>query len=111
MHSEKQSDNIEKERLAAINEIAVTINHKINNPLTTIINCAELLQLMVETKDQTKVIQVSKNIINAAFKIKEVTHSLTKIESSNSLHIGAINVNLFFSERNPSGKHLIFITK
>ncbi len=82
MDSDIQPDIIEKERLAAIDEIVVTINHEINTPLTTIINYAELLQLIVEAKDQTKMVQGIKKILEAALKIKKITHSLAAIESS-----------------------------
>ena len=34
---------VEQERLAAVGEVAVTVNHEINNPLTVIIGNAELL--------------------------------------------------------------------
>lgn len=79
------SDIIEKERLAAIDEIVVTVNHKINNPLTTIINYAELLQVIVKAENQNKVIHGIKKILDAALKIKEVTHNLSTIESSRKI--------------------------
>ena len=82
MEPDIHPDIIEKERLAAIDEIVVTVNHKINNPLTTIINYAELLQVMVKAEDQNKVIHGIKKILDAALKIKEVTRDLSCLESS-----------------------------
>ena len=67
------TDVIEKERLAAIDEIVVTVNHNINNPLTTIINYAELLQAQSLSEDQAKVMKGIKKILDAALKIKKVT--------------------------------------
>lgn len=85
MNTEVKPDIIEQERLAAIDEIVVTVNHKINNPLTTIINYAELLQLMVKTEDQTHVVQGIRRILDAALKIKEVTHNLSSMEKANKV--------------------------
>jgi len=82
MEANITSEIIEKERLAAIGEIVVTVNHNINNPLTTIINYAELLQAIAVSDDQAKVLKGIKKILDAALKIKKVTHSLAAIESS-----------------------------
>ena len=76
MNSDVKQNIIEQERLAAIDDIVVTVNHNINNPLTTIINYAELLQLMVESEDQTHVVQGIKRIHDAALRIKQFTHNL-----------------------------------
>ena len=82
MNTDVKQDIIDKERINAIDEIVVTVNHKINNPLTTIINYAELLQLMMKTDDQTQLVQGIKRIHDAALKIKEFTHNLSTLEKA-----------------------------
>ena len=66
------------QRLSAVTETAVTINHEINNPLTAILGNAELLlskspKLDKETLERLKIIEES------ALRIKKVTENLMKI--------------------------------
>ncbi len=79
-----QDELVEKKRMAAIGEIVVTVNHKINNPLTTIMNHAQLLPVMIETRNQKKAKNAALKIQQAATEIKEVTHHLTHLESTNT---------------------------
>ncbi|MDY6838040.1 MAG: histidine kinase dimerization/phospho-acceptor domain-containing protein [Thermodesulfobacteriota bacterium] len=73
-----QKKLIEKERLAAIGEVVVTVNHEINNPLTSIIALAEIL----EAEDQEKVRETLEIILREARRIQSVTHKLARISSS-----------------------------
>ncbi len=77
-----QTRLIEKERLAAIGEIIVTVNHEINNPLAAIIGLAEILDLTVNTADLEKIREAIKAILAQAKRIRRLTHRLTKINSS-----------------------------
>jgi len=66
------------QRISAIMETAVAINHEINNPLTAILGNAQLLlskspKLDRETSEKLKVIE------DSALRIKEVTQNLMKI--------------------------------
>ncbi len=79
-----QEQLVEKERLAAIGEIVVTVNHEINNPLSAIIGLAEILELMVESGDKDKIRESVKAILKGANRIKKVTVRLTQISSSES---------------------------
>ena len=85
MYNNMANNVIEKERLAAIDEIIVTINHKINNPLTTIINYAEILKSMMNTTYQSKETENVKRIINAAQQIKKIINKLSAIQSTNTI--------------------------
>jgi len=76
---------IAKERLAAVDEIIVTVNHKINNPLTTIINYAELLQINIENPNMQKIKKSIEKILDAAQQIKRVTHQLSTIDNTNRI--------------------------
>jgi len=76
-----QSTLIEKERLAAIGELVVKVNHEINNPLAAIIGFAD--QLLLQNRGMDKgVLDNLEKIRAAAYRIHEVTEALKKIESS-----------------------------
>lgn len=79
---ETQKKLIEKERLAAIGEIIVTVNHEINNPLTSIIGLAEVLEFTYQTGNQVKVKRGLKAILKESRRIKKVTQKLAEINTS-----------------------------
>jgi C4-dicarboxylate-specific signal transduction histidine kinase len=85
MNGKSQNNLIERERLAAVDEIIVTINHKINNPLSTIVNYAEILKQMMQKSDNYKAEENLKTIINAAMQIKKIISQLSIIESTNTI--------------------------
>lgn len=73
----------ERERLGAIMETAVTVNHEINNPLTAILGNVQLLLLKrndldAELESKLRVIE------SAAFKIRDVAQRLLQVKSSRS---------------------------
>lgn len=73
------SDNlIKSERLKAIIETAVTINHEVNNPLAAVLGYAQLLLSQPEKLDQ-ETLDKLKKIETGALRIKEVTNRLLKI--------------------------------
>jgi K+-sensing histidine kinase KdpD len=76
--TELQEDQIKSERLKAIIETAVTINHEVNNPLSVVLGYTQLLlsrkgELAQDTIDKLKKIE------QGALRIKEVTHKLLKM--------------------------------
>ena len=75
---------IDQERLKAIIEVAVTVNHEVNNPLTAILGNVQLLLLKDENLDETlrnklKTIEIS------ALKIKDVTQKLLRLSSARTI--------------------------
>ena len=75
---------LDKERLAAIVETAVTVNHEINNPLTAILGNVQLLLMHAENLDENtrQKLQV---VEKSAFKIRDVTQRLLRITSVRSV--------------------------
>jgi K+-sensing histidine kinase KdpD len=74
----------EKERMAAINDTAVTVNHEINNPLTAIIGNVQLL--LMHRKDLDAELRNKLSVIEeSASKIKEVTQKLLRLTSSRTV--------------------------
>ncbi|MCX6835596.1 MAG: hypothetical protein NTW07_10775 [candidate division Zixibacteria bacterium] len=81
-------DLIEKERMAAINETAVTVNHEINNPLTAILGNVQLL--LMHRKDLDDELRNKLNVIEAsASKIRDVTQKLLRLTSSRTTEYAA----------------------
>jgi C4-dicarboxylate-specific signal transduction histidine kinase len=60
----------------------VTVNHKINNPLSSIVTYSELLPLMIETRNTKKALQAAKMIHDGAMEIKKVTHQLQNLNNA-----------------------------
>ncbi len=81
---EAQALLVEKERLAAMGELVVTVNHEINNPLTSIIGLAEILELSAATLTPQKLQNAIKAILKESRRIQDVTGRLTRINSSES---------------------------
>jgi K+-sensing histidine kinase KdpD len=78
MSGEIQDDLIKSERLKAIVETAVTINHEVNNPLAAVLGYVQLLlhkpeELNPQTVDKLKKIETG------ALRIRDVTSRLLKI--------------------------------
>ena len=77
-----QKNLIEKERLAAIGEIVITVNHEINNPLTTIVGLSEILQMTLETAKHEKIRSGLQGILKEAKRIQRVTQKLSQLDST-----------------------------
>jgi K+-sensing histidine kinase KdpD len=75
---EIRDDLIKSERLKAMIETAVTINHEINNPLAAVLGYAQLILSRPETLDSDTIDKLKK-IETGALRIKEVTKRLSKI--------------------------------
>ena len=77
-------DVLDKERLGAIVETAVTVNHEINNPLTAILGNVQLLLLKRSDMDE-ELRGKLQTIEEAAMKIRDVTQRLLKMKSVRSV--------------------------
>jgi K+-sensing histidine kinase KdpD len=75
---EVQEDMIKSERLKAIIETAVTINHEVNNPLAAVLGYVQLILSRPENLDSDTIDKLKK-IETGALRIKEVTNRLLKI--------------------------------
>ncbi len=79
-----QSEEIKKERLAAIIETAIAVSHEVNNPLTAVLGNAQLLRL--RTRDLPPDVEEKLKIIEeAAGRIQEVTAALMRITEPSTL--------------------------
>jgi signal transduction histidine kinase len=77
-------DVLDKERLAAIVETAVTVNHEINNPLTAILGNVQLL--LMKRQDLDGDLRTKLEAIEAsAGRIKDVTQRLLKMTTPRSV--------------------------
>jgi signal transduction histidine kinase len=77
---ESQAHMIAQEKLAAVSEIAATINHQINNPLSVIvgnIDCLMLEESGLSAKSQERL----RRMVGAALRIGEVNRHLLNIRS------------------------------
>ena len=77
-----QGKLVEQERLAAIGELVVTVNHEINNPLTSIIGLAEILSISAASLPPAKLQEAAKGIIRESKRIQEITSRLSRIKNS-----------------------------
>lgn len=77
-------EQVSKERLGAVQETAVTVNHEINNPLTAILGNVQLL-LMKRRELDDELAAKLKIIETSALKIRDVTQRLLRIKSVRSV--------------------------
>ncbi len=80
-----QKQLVEKERLAAVGEVVVTVNHEINNPLTSIMGATELAQTMLELDQTEKVERYLNMIIEGANRIKSITEKISALKNTRSV--------------------------
>ncbi|MCK4403710.1 MAG: hypothetical protein KAW02_01345 [candidate division Zixibacteria bacterium] len=78
IEGEIAEDVIKSERLKAMIETAVTINHEVNNPLAAVLGYVQLILSRPENLDSDTIDKLKK-IETGALKIKEVTNRLLKI--------------------------------
>ncbi|MBN2290594.1 MAG: GAF domain-containing protein [Candidatus Glassbacteria bacterium] len=74
-----QAALVERERLAAIGEVAVTVNHEINNPLTVIIGNAEFLLHDLNGADAETLRKVE-TIVSESKRIARITRALRRVD-------------------------------
>ena len=68
---------LSKDKESLLSQLAVTLNHEINNPLTGIVGSIELA-LMSTNNEVVK--EMLKNAIQSAMRIKEVTNKVQRIK-------------------------------
>jgi len=78
IRAELQEGQIKFERLNAIIETAVTINHEVNTPLTVVLGYADLLSKDKEKLPQDAIDKLE-NIKQQALRIKKITHKLSRM--------------------------------
>jgi len=76
---EARKQEIELERLRAVQEITISLNHEINNPLTSIMGIVQLLLTTPEKFDEQSV-KLLKLIEVSAERIADITRKLNKLE-------------------------------
>jgi K+-sensing histidine kinase KdpD len=77
---EISQDLIDRERLRAILDTAVTVNHEVNNPLQAIIGNIQLIKMKNKNLDKETLAKLQA-IEESAMKITEVTQKLMRISS------------------------------
>ncbi len=76
---EAQDKLIAQEKLKAVIELAASVNHEVNNPLSVIIGNAQMIEL--ETSDMPpEVVNRISAIVDGARRISLITHKLLKID-------------------------------
>jgi len=76
---------LSKERAAAIVDVAVTVNHEINNPLTAILGNVQLLLLKHDGMDED-LKEKLKVVEDSALRIRDVTQKLLRLTSPRSVN-------------------------
>lgn len=76
---------LSKERATAIVDVAVTVNHEINNPLTAILGNVQLLLLKHDGMDEDLKRKL-KIVEDAALRIRDVTQKLLRLTSPKSVN-------------------------
>jgi len=76
---EAQEQIVEQEKLAAVTELAASINHEINNPLTTILGNTQYLRYFSKS-DRLDLDKRLNRIEEAALRISDVNRKLLNIE-------------------------------
>lgn len=75
-----QQEMVESETLSAVASLASTINHEINNPLTSILGNAQFLRLK-KNMDVSKIDERLERIEKAALRIADINKKLLRIDS------------------------------
>lgn len=79
---------MEQDKLRLINQLAISVNHEVNNPLTGLMGTAELL--LLENQDlSSKVRHDIQTIIKQCYRIQEVTNRLKTLNHLRTIPYGA----------------------
>lgn len=76
---ETQTQLIAQEKMKAVSELAVSVNHEVNNPLSAIVGNAQIIELESENLPE-KITKRVKAIVDGARRISLITHKLMKID-------------------------------
>ena len=70
---------VEEEKFTTLRGAANTVCHEINNPLTAIVGATRVLSMkLAEREDATELQEETKNILEAAHRIQNITHQLAR---------------------------------
>jgi len=70
--------------LAAVGELVVTVNHEINNPLTSIIGLAEIMALSYNSASPEKIKEAIGAILKESKRIQRITERLAGLQNTQS---------------------------
>ncbi|RMF10549.1 MAG: hypothetical protein D6762_01260, partial [Candidatus Neomarinimicrobiota bacterium] len=88
-----QQELIDKERLAAVGELVITINHEINNPLTAIMGAAELGKSMLSLGKSERLTQHLDLILESAERIQRITEKIRALKQARATtYVGEFNM-------------------
>jgi len=91
---------VRTERLAAMSQVAVTVRHEINNPLTAVLGNAEWL-LVADQTLSAKGRYVMQEIEKAAIRIRDVVRKLDEIEDRPIRYLGETMMIDIHGDRDP----------
>ena len=77
-------------KLASIGELAAGVGHEINNPVNSIINCADIV--ILETKEGTKARQFSELIRSEADRIARIVRDLLTFSRQDEGHYSSVKL-------------------
>lgn len=92
-NSNKINVNSKNKELKLIHTFAATVNHEINNPLTSIIGSAEISEIAYENGMEDTLRKALQNIIKEAEKIRNITKKLENLKSLETIdYAGYANI-------------------
>lgn len=81
---ERISSPLTENNLEILHQIAATINHEINNPLTSIIGQAEISEIAFDNGLEETLRKSLRNIIDQAERIRHITQKLEDLKEINT---------------------------
>lgn len=75
-----QDMEVKLQKLETIGQVAISVNHEINNPLMIIMGNAEILKKLIPNQDE-KIVKKLNSIISECHRISEVTKKLREIKN------------------------------
>ncbi len=98
---ELQSQLVQTEKMAAIGQLAGGVAHEINNPLTGVLNNAQLIKMLAAGKEKMEINEF-KDLLNAieesALRCKKITGSLLAFSRASAGTFENISVNMVINE-------------
>ncbi len=78
-------NEIQEANFTLLKQLAATLNHEINNPLTSIIGQAEISEIAYNKGMESKLKQSLQNIISEAKKIESITRKFQELNVLNTI--------------------------
>jgi PAS domain S-box-containing protein len=89
-HREAEAKVLHASKLASIGELAAGVGHEINNPINSIINCADIL--MKQGESDSKLAQFSEHIRSEAERIATIVRDLLTFSRQDTTLFSAANM-------------------